>query len=823
MNLRKRESLRLPDSSAPRRGTNTPKAKKGHVARRMGAVKGENIFTAPFIGIALATIGFGIFGLIAWPPTSWTLILTFLAAVIIAGLLQVHVGRAPGFPLVGIAITMLAIHPSTLPALFSVCIWALGMLISQLILHRNLAQALYLTGLSSLAAFAFVAVEDSLTAWGVWPIFGFLAASLAFYAIFLLGEFTRRWSRNRADFSLAALSLPRTGLVVVVAAAVAALIKILDGAVIPWIEHDTAAGRSSFVALIAALIIFLIGQRIHFRDVEQRLNAIVEAAIELPRASGEELADSLQHRAQAIVRGRVVDLRPTPPDPGEIGAPVTLVPGVEQYLIAACRVDGMPFTRDDERVLATLANVATEAARAQDEVDSLERRANTDPLTGLPNYGAFQSALDDANENRPYHDGVGLLFIDLDNFKNLNDTYGHPAGDELLRVVAQRLQTAAGGGDFVARVGGDEFVVILTGMVSLEQAKDDADRIVEAISQPLILEGRSMHPVVSAGLAYSSHRELSAQTLVEDADRTMLQVKRARRNGDVQDGSMVRISSHRSSRTNDIVARAIRNNRLSLAFQPIVSIDEDKIWAFEALVRYIDPELGPISPPSLVARAKSLGLLNELTEQVINKALDAADQFHRLQPSIACMTVNLELNQISDSELGPFIREAARTRPHLSLCIELNERSLRSLTDELRQDAANLQEAGLIIALDDYGSDDSSVGALVRSPMDILKIDRSLIDDLGDPRQREFIAALQGFGTRLDHQMVVEGIEHPEMVDIMLMLGVRNAQGYYYGRPQTLALTLERLKRWGTQAVVNDAATGSTPLNLPVAGSRLAQ
>lgn len=776
--------------------------------RRVKTTLQGGLYTAPFVAFGIATIAYGIFGLIVWPPQSWTLVLTLIAAVLISGSFQMHVGRAPGFPFVGVSVTMLAIHPTENTPLFDVCIWAIGLVISQLILRRNATQALYLTGLNSVAAFAFVAVERALTELGIWLILSFLAATLSYYAIFLAGEFTRQWVQHHPEqsFRWNMLSLPRTGVVVLVVAVTATLINTFDVAVLPWLEQDPHASRTSFIVLLAALIFFLVGQRIRYTESERRLKGILDAAIELPHESGAGLAATLQSRVRDIVQAKQVDLRSTGPGPGEIGSVLCLEPGQEQYLIAANKVDGLPFTREDERTLTTLADMASEAARVQYEVVSLERRANTDPLTGLPNYGAFQLALDDANENRPYHDGVGLMFLDLDNFKHLNDTYGHPAGDELLRVVAERLQSASGGGDFVARVGGDEFVVILTGKVSLEQAKDDADRIIEAISQPLMLEGRDMQPIVSAGLAYSSHRELSAQTLVEDADRTMLQVKRSRRKGDGGDnseGSIVGISSHRSSRTNDIVARAIRSNRLSLAFQPIVSIADNRIWAFEALVRYIDPELGPISPPSLVARAKSLGLLNELTIQVVNKALDAAEEFQRLAPGIDCMTVNLELHQISDDQLGPFIRDAARARPHISLCVELNERSLRNLTDELRDDAENLQKAGVIIALDDYGSDDSSVGALVRSPMDILKIDRSLIDDLGDPRQREFIKALQGFGSSLDHQMVVEGIEHPDMVEVMTSLGVRNAQGYYYGRPLSFALTVDRLKRTGTRAVID--------------------
>ena len=148
------------------------------------------------------------------------------------------------------------------------------------------------------------------------------------------------------------------------------------------------------------------------------------------------------------------------------------------------------------------------------------------------------------------------------------------------------------------------------------------------------------------------------------------------------------------------------------------------------------------------------------------------------------------------------IAAAAQTHPDVTLCIELNERSLRSVTDELRRDAENLQAAGLIIALDDYGSDDSSVGALVHFPMNILKIDKSLIGNLDDSRQRELIKALQGFGDNLGHTVVVEGIESAAVAETLRALGVRSVQGYYYGRPQSFALTRDRLRRTGTRAEI---------------------
>jgi diguanylate cyclase (GGDEF)-like protein len=599
----------------------------------MKATKRDMYFAAPFVMFALVTIGYGVTRLIVSPPESWVIVLTVIVGVVICGPFQVHLGRIPGFPIAGVAIIMLAIQPTEESPLFRVCIWAIGVAISQTIVRRDFLQALYSTGLSAAAAFAFVEIQTRLTAFGMWLPLSFLIATGGYYTLFLLGEFARHRGRSAytRGFGISALNPSRVGALVLVVAATATLMHYFESSIVPWLEQDPDASRPSFVLLLFALVFYLLSQRTRYAGIERRLSALVDAAVTLPLEPAKNLAAALQGRAEAIVQADHVELRPQSPERDEIGSVVSLESGVDQYLIASRKVSGAPFAREDEHTLTALAHMASEAARIRREVGTLERRANTDPLTGLPNYGAFQQALVEANENRPYREGIALLFIDLDNFKKLNDNLGHPAGDELLRAVADRLQGAAGGGDFVSRVGGDEFVVILTGLVSLMQAKEFADRIIEAVSQPLTLDGQHMRPVVSAGLAFSSHRELDAQTLVMDADRSMLQVKRSRREGGPTEISSVSISSHRSTRTNDSVARAIRDDRLLLAFQPIVSIDEGKIWAFEALVRYVDPELGPISPPSLVARAKSLGLMNELTKQVITKALVAAEEFHRLE------------------------------------------------------------------------------------------------------------------------------------------------------------------------------------------------
>ena len=765
----------------------------------------DRVFVAPFVALAVATVVYAFVGAAFSPPRSWTVELVTVLGCMMCAHLRIPSGRISGLPMLGVAVALLSVPRPQSEYLLTVAIWIVGVLVSQLIVLRSVSVALYVAGVSAFTGLAFVVVHNELTRLGVWTLVAYTLASAAYFVFALFLEFIRghgRWSLNQT-FGISALSPMRVIGVVLLVAVVSTGMTALDAQLIPWLEGDPDARLTPFVLLLVATFFFMIAQRSRFRRVHQLLTGVVTAAVDLPWATEVGLRKALELRAKMVLQASDTLVRKDPPAAGEIGSRVRLESGLDEYIVASRRLGALPLGGEEQQALTALAHMASETVRIQNDVDKLERLANSDPLTGLPNYGAFQSALVDANENRSYHSGIAVLFIDLDNFKKLNDSRGHHTGDELLKVVAARLRGSVGVRDFVSRIGGDEFVVILTELQTVAQSKELADAIIKEIGKPLTLDGQEFRPVVSAGLAFSGHREIDAQLLVVDADRSMLQVKRSRRQGGPAEGSSVSIASHRSTRTNDIVARAITEDRLTLAFQPIVSIDQGRIWAFEALVRYIDPELGPISPSSLVARAKSLGLMDELTRQIVVKAMDAAEKFYSVEPSIACMTVNLELGQISEDHLGPFIREVARSHPNVSMCIELNERSLRSVTDDLRREAEIMQDAGVIIALDDYGSDDSSVGALVRFPMDILKIDKSLIDDLGDVRQREVIKALQSFGDNLDYTMIVEGIESPDMVDVMVELGVRSAQGYYFGRPQSFRQTMDRIRKFGTAAVVS--------------------
>lgn len=761
----------------------------------MIATKWNTIFQVPFIAATLLSCAFALLSFTQQTHESLTIVLAVIAGVMLCGCYQMPLGPGPTAPRVGAGLVILAVAAPSPEPWFWAGIWALGFTASQIMIRRSLAYALYTSGVGILTGCLVVYLQLWLTGAGLWQALAVLITTAAYYLIVTGVESLRQRISNRAFGQLQSgyLAVPRLLSTVLITASAAVLMLYVDSSIIAVLEQDASINRTPFVALATAVVFYILAQRHRFNDVERQLRSVLDAAVELPHLTGKAFADALTTRARIIVHATESVITTNKPARKEIGAPVQLHNDGTHYLVAKAKLGGAQFTREDVKAIGALAQAASQAAAIRIRVDSLEHRANTDTLTGLPNYGAFQIALNDANANRPYHEGVALLFIDLDNFKTINDTYGHGAGDRLLKAVSQRLQLAAGGGDFVSRVGGDEFVVILMGLVSLDQAKESAERIVQAVSQPVRIEDHELRPVVSAGLSYSSHRELDPQTLVEDADRTMLHEKRVRRDAGSALSSFG-VASHRSTRTNDIVARAIQENRLMLAFQPIVDLSYGRAWAHEALVRYVDPELGPISPTSLVARAKSLGLMNELTTQIITKALDAAEEFYAADPRVTCMTVNLELGQISNCELGSFLTRAAADHPNITLCIELNESSLRSATNDLRRDAEQLQADGIIIALDDYGSDDSSVRALVDFPMNVLKLDKSLVSDLSDLRQRELVKSLQSFGDTLHVTTIVEGVESEEMVETLRSLGVRNAQGYFYGRPAPAAVISEQLR-----------------------------
>jgi len=706
----------------------------------------------------------------------------------------------------------------------AVGVLAIGTVVRVLARTHRWSMAAYASGLVGIGATIYLMVHHALRDADVVQVIAVLIAAVAFVVTVLIVETGRRMSTAAPWAFDAWLPSDPTRFVTTLASAAAltALVALWNDPSLPYFEESVQPRNALVILLLLTVITIAAKASVRLYDMRRRFNGLIRGTAALNAksfsrtADSESFADLLRRAVSEAVGAETVTVRSHPGAPSDIAAAVTLVEG--QVLFIVAHRDGMDvaFGRDDQLALNALAHTTDVVVQTRHDIGGLTLRATTDPLTGLPNYGAFQEALTNINDHRNYSEALAVLFLDLDDFKRLNDRLGHQAGDDVLRAIGHRLRRAVRPFDVVARVGGDEFVIILTRLSSLAEAKLVADEILAATGAPLVVADTTVHPLLSIGLAYSAHREVDASQLVLDADRSMLSVKESRRSGGPSDESSISISDHRSPQVNDAVTEAIRENRLEMAYQPIVSLVTSQIWAFEALVRFTDPEIGALSPPALVAKAKNLGLLDELTRQVAEKAMAAAAEFRLVEPRILCMTINVEAMQVLPERLGRFVEDLAHRYTDISLCLELNERSVARVSPALRAQVDRLRDIGILIALDDYGSEDSSVDSLVRVPMDILKIDKSLVDDLEDVRQREVLTALQGFGDNLEYSMIVEGVEDAVMASQLTRLGIRSAQGFHYGTPQSLEDILARLEEHGAAAVIPHAACAGEHTAQPV-------
>jgi diguanylate cyclase (GGDEF)-like protein len=776
---------------------------------------------ALFAGVALILVFVSLALLIAGPGDRWPVAVVGVLAAAVLEISWLRVGSVPHrSPVISVPSLALPVLAAVLPLETAIGLVVLGVLLGLLWESRRASVALYSAGLVGSASLVSVLLFLGLRQVGAPESLAVAGGAVAYVASVIGVELLRRrFSKPPVDLggrpSLSALRVTVVMLVTVVLAVVGALWS-AEG--VPFLARQNPARTAGAVLLLLVLAAAWVKAETAVVVMRRRLAGLVAAASALSAnhtAPGQtdaaaDVPEVLCRAVADTIGVESVELRETPAGPGQISMPVTLSAGSTSYVVATRDAMDGSFTRNDRSSLEALALTAETVVQARRNIAGLARRANIDPLTGLPNYGAFQEALANINDHRNYSEALAVLFIDLDDFKRLNDRFGHQAGDDVLSELGRRLTAVVRPHDVVARVGGDEFVVILTELSSLGEANTIAERIMFASGQPLTIGPNTYNPVLSIGLAYSAHRETDVNQLVQDADRSMLAIKKSRRRGGPSKESSINISSHRSSEMNDIVARAIDEDLLQMAFQPIVSLVTGQIWAFEALVRYTHPELGPISPSSLVEKAKGLGRLDKLTRQVALKAMAAAAEFRLIEPRVVCMTINVEAGQILPKRVGSFVEELAELYPGITLCLELNERSMARVTPAVRAQAEHLRDIGLMIALDDYGSQDSSVDALVRMPMDILKIDRSLVDDLDDVRQREVLTALQGFGDNLEYSMIVEGVENEMMAAHLNALGIRSAQGFHYGIPQSLEATLARLEEFGARAVLPPGVASAT-------------
>jgi diguanylate cyclase (GGDEF)-like protein len=458
------------------------------------------------------------------------------------------------------------------------------------------------------------------------------------------------------------------------------------------------------------------------------------------------------------------------------------------------RIGGVGFDVEDARLFETLANhtsVALENGRLEQsltQLRELEQRlkhlAFHDPLTGLGNRSLFAQHVETAIAG-----GVpcAVLFIDLDDFKTVNDTLGHAAGDQLLIVVGERITACLRPEDHAARLGGDEFAVLLEGVLDIEDAQLVASRITDALRQPMTLAGQDVRVGASIGIAPAVD-VTSSDELLRNADLAMYMAK-AQGKGSFQlfapSMSAKVAARHRLKADLEL---AVERGEFRVYYQPIIELSTGLPVAFEALVRWQHPELGLLLPDTFIPMAEETGLIAEVGRLVLAEAVGQAADWQRSYPrkTPLYVTVNLSPLQVRLPDLVGQVADmltSSRLEPG-TLVLEITENLMLRDADASIEVLQQLRAIGVRLALDDFGTGYSSLGQLRRLPVDMLKIAKTFVDDLdGQGENSAFASAILALGLTLKLTTLAEGVEHAWQVAELRRLGCSLAQGYHFSRP----------------------------------------
>ncbi|MFT7608797.1 MAG: diguanylate cyclase (GGDEF)-like protein/PAS domain S-box-containing protein [Candidatus Aldehydirespiratoraceae bacterium] len=428
------------------------------------------------------------------------------------------------------------------------------------------------------------------------------------------------------------------------------------------------------------------------------------------------------------------------------------------------------------------------------QVEKLFRfQATHDELTGLANR---RRLLDEIHRRLAGPGSVGVLLLDLDRFKNINDSLGHNRGDELLVLIADRLRFAVRPCDLVGRLGGDEFAIVLPGPVDVEEAESVAERLMRVIGEPVTLGRQKIYPTASIGIAVSDETT-EVNDLLSRADVAMYRAKAQGRGRTTSYDAELSDAVHARMETEAGLRHALRNDELLVYYQPEVSLDDGRLLGAEALIRWNHPEKGILPAAAFIDIAEETGLVVEMGEIVLAQACREAILWPGGDDG-PMIRVNLASAQIQREETVSLVRSVlAETglAPH-RLCLEITESAVMADIDRSEEILRQLKALGIHLAVDDFGTGFSSLAYLKRFPVDALKIDRTFVTDLGhNTEDVAFVRSIISLADALDLDVVAEGVETEVQATILLELGCHRAQGYLFARPGPPAALLDHLAK----------------------------
>ncbi|MDT7713735.1 MAG: hypothetical protein QOG46_2638, partial [Pseudonocardiales bacterium] len=417
----------------------------------------------------------------------------------------------------------------------------------------------------------------------------------------------------------------------------------------------------------------------------------------------------------------------------------------------------------------------------------LAHRVLHDPLTDLPNRTLFLDRLELALARLHRHRcSIAVLFIDLDNFKVVNDSLGHNAGDRLLVELAARLRDAMRPSDTIARFGGDEFVVLCEDITEARDAVYVGERIVAAASEPFQLDAREMFVTASVGVALAIDGDATPETLLRDADAAMYRAKeQGRGRVEVFDEALRARIMERLDLENGL-RRALKRGELRVYYQPEVSAAKGRMVAVEALVRWEHPERGLLQPSDFVPLAEEIGLIVEIGEWVLNEACHQIAEWRRKGADID-VAVNVSARQLAQRDIVEVVRGALERSglPPEALCLEITESAVMRDPEAALATLTLVKELGVKVALDDFGVGFSSLAQLKEMlPLHALKVDRSFISGIADDdRNSAIVAAVVMMATTLGLTAIAEGVETEAQALQARALGCDVSQGFFFTAP----------------------------------------
>ncbi len=533
----------------------------------------------------------------------------------------------------------------------------------------------------------------------------------------------------------------------------------------------------------------------HVEGLEQGLRALRDGDFQcvLLDLSLEE-GEGLNALARARVAAATVPIIAMTSQDDEVLALEALRYGAQDYLVK----------RDPEpRLVHRTVRHAVERHRILADLAQARRQehylATHDSLTGLPNRLAYEEQLRRtlAYSSRSNKE-VGVLFLDVDRFKNINDTLGHPAGDQLLRTVAERIRGVLRSSDMVARLGGDEFVLMLQDVKREHDPGRVCQKLIEAISAPCALEGSDYRVTASIGIALYPRDGLDPETLVRNADTAMYHAKSEGLNR----------FSHYSEAMNSVVSRrlelenglrgAIEEEGFGLAYQPQIDLETGTLYGVEALLRWRGPDRTTVATPELIAIAEETGLIHPIGEWVMRTACNEGAAWNDPRGRGVKIGVNVSTRQLADPSFALVVARALRDSalPPDRLELEITESSVLQERGITLTTVRRIQDLGVRIAIDDFGTGYSALSALKHLSVDTIKLDRSFVSEI--PKRSAdmtITAGLIGIARELGVAVVAEGVENRAQRDVLLERGCTRMQGYLFARPSSAAELETQLSR----------------------------